>query len=120
MVRFFTRYQAVLVPLAAAALVAGGALPLFGPVLAFAAAAMVAGLIFAGLLLVRPARPVRPARAPLSVNELGLAMPGSAAMPAPDGQDAHAPAPEPALLEPGIDEALRRTLADLRRLARAA
>lgn len=121
-----TRYAPVLVPLGLAGGVAAGMLLVADPWTAWASAALTAGISFLLFLLLRP-KPARPARAPLSMADLDLANIAmtDATLDEPKPADAvlaEAPlaAPEPELLSPETDAALRATLAELRRLARAA
>lgn len=120
-----TRYAPVLVPLGLAGGVAAAMLLVADPWTAWASAALTAGISFLLFLLLRP-KPARPARAPLSMADLDLmdiAM--SEAVDEPEPAEAvlvepPVAAPEPELLSPETDAALRATLAELRRLARAA
>lgn len=117
-----TRYAPALVPLALAGVVASGMLLVADPWTAWASAALAAGTAFLMILLLRP-KAARPARAPLSMADLDLVdLPAIAVrVEEPAAADA-APVlePEPELLSPETDAALRATLAELRRLARAA
>lgn len=120
-----TRYAPVLVPLGLAGGVAAGMLLVADPWTAWASAALTAGISFLLFLLLRP-KPARPARAPLSMADLDLVDIGmSEAVDEPEPAEAllvepPVAAPEPELLSPETDAALRATLAELRRLARAA
>lgn len=127
MTRMLTRYAPVLVPLGLAGCVAAGTtFVVADPWTAWASAALAAGASFLPMLLLRP-RPARPARAPLSMADLDLVdfdvaeaewQPDTVA--AAVEPEAPAPVPEPELLSPETDAALRATLEELRRLARAA
>lgn len=126
MTRMLTRYAPVLVPLGLASGVAAGMLLVADPWTAWASATLAAGISFLLFLLLRP-KPARPARAPLSMADLDLIDIPTIELPADEPERAEAllvespvAAPEPELLSPETDAALRATLAELRRLARAA
>lgn len=128
MTRMLTRYAPVLVPLGLAGGVAAGMLLVADPWTAWASAALTAGISFLLFLLLRP-KPARPARAPLSMADLDLIDIATIELPVDEPERAEAvlveapvaaPEPELELLSPETDAALRATLAELRRLARAA
>lgn len=103
-------YAPALFPLAAAVAIAGLLLPRTDPIMAWAVAALVASVMFVVLMLVRP-QPRRRARPPLSMSDLVRVEPAIA-------EAAIEPADAP-LVSPEVDQALRQTLDELRRLARA-
>jgi hypothetical protein len=107
--RILLAYGPALLPLLAAAVIAGALLPVTSPLTAWAGAALAASAMFLVLLLARP-RPRRRTRAPLSMSDLARFEPALAEPPLV--------AENVPLVSPEIDAALRETLDELRRLAR--
>lgn len=108
--RIFQSYAPVFLPLGIAAVIAAALVPMVDPLAAWGAAVIAAGIAFLLLLFARP-RPARRARAPLSMAELDMVFDE----PAPPRRAE----PQPPLVGPETDQALRQMLDDLRRLARS-